>query len=209
VKRVVVVDTGMGNLASVERALLVSAADAGVSITLARSGDPDAIGSADVVVFPGQGAFRDCSRALDGGLREALVASIRAGKPYLGLCLGLQILFVSSEEAPDPKSLGLAIFDGVVRKLPSRPGVKVPHMGWNTVEPARDNTWLPAAEHFYFVHSYAVAPVSDDCVLGRTTHGETFVSAVSRDNVLAVQFHPEKSQGAGLRLLSRFWRTSW
>ncbi len=209
-KRVVVVDTGMGNLANVERALRVSADHSGTKISLTRSGDPNALRTADTIVFPGQGAFRDCARALDGGLRDALLECIRAGKPYLGICLGMQLLFVSSEESPDPTSKGLALFDGTVRKLIAKPTVKIPHMGWNTVESARDNPWISSkAEHFYFVHSYAVSPTDDSVVLGRTTHGETFVSAVSRDNVLAVQFHPEKSQNAGLQLLERFWKTSW
>jgi glutamine amidotransferase len=142
VKNVVVVDAGMGNLASVERALRVSADAAGAAITLTRSGDPSTIRTSDIIVFPGQGAFRDCARALDGGLRDALVESIRLGKPYLGLCLGLQVLFVSSEESPDPASRGLALFDGVVRKMPAAPHVKIPHMGWNTVAPTRENPWL-------------------------------------------------------------------
>lgn len=146
---------------------------------------------------------------MDGGLRDTLVESIRLGKPYLGLCLGLQVLFVSSEESPDPTSRGLALFDGVVRKMPAAPHVKIPHMGWNTVEPTRENPWLLGSEHFYFVHSYAVLQASDDCALGRTTHGAPFVSAVAKDNVVAFQFHPEKSQRAGLRLLERFWKTRW
>ena len=204
------VDAGMGNLASVERALRSSAGVAGESVELSRSGDPDVLRAADGLVFPGQGAFRDCARALDAGLREAIGESIAAGKPYLGLCLGLQVLFASSEEAPDPSARGLGILPGVVARMKGSPGVKIPHMGWNTVEPLKPSRVLfGAPEHFYFVHSFAVVPADDACVLGTTTHGATFVSAVERDNVVAFQFHPEKSQAAGLALLARFWEAAW
>ncbi len=208
--RVVLVDTGMGNLASVDRALTLAAKRADKSIAITASGDPDVVRHADVVVFPGQGAFRDCARALDHGLREALHESVRAGKPYLGLCLGLQILFVSSEEAPDPNSRGLGIFDGTVKRLHSAPGIKIPHMGWNTVEPVRASPFLSETpEHYYFVHSFAVAPTDGSITLATTTHGKSFVSAVAKDNVLAVQFHPEKSQNVGLELLRKFWSAKW
>ncbi len=200
----VVVDAGMGNLRSVERALEEAARRVSQSVKLTRSGDPNVVRAADVVVFPGQGAFRDCARALDGGLREAITGSIAAGKPYLGLCLGLQALFATSEEAGE-SCRGLAIYGGTVRKLEGAPGVKIPHMGWNTVEPERRGGLLgDSAEHYYFVHSFVVVPSDPSLAAGTTEHGSRFVSAVERDNVFATQFHPEKSQSAGLSLLGRF-----
>lgn len=194
----VVVDTGLGNLESVVRALRRAGAEATVSR------DPSAIAKADALVVPGQGAFRDCTRALDAGLGEALREAIARGTRYLGICLGLQILFRSSEEAPG--CAGLGVFAGRVVKLRGRPGLKVPHVGWNLAEPARPSPWLEAPEHFYFVHSYVAAPDDASLTLATTTHGERFVSAIAKDNVLAVQFHPEKSQRAGLALLERFLR---
>lgn len=209
-QRVVVVDTGLGNLRSVARALEEAARRAGLTAVVAIETSPDAVRSGDAIVVPGQGAFRDCARALDAGLGGALREAIAVGKKYLGLCLGLQVLFESSEEAPG--SAGLGIFRGVVSKLGAhtdetgRP-LKVPHVGWNTVEPTAHHGLLsPAPEHFYFVHSYVVVPEDTTLVAGTTTHGERFVSAIARDNVTAVQFHPEKSQVAGLALLERFLR---
>lgn len=209
-RRVVVVDTGLGNLRSVLRALEEAGRRAGLSATVAIETSPDAVRAADAIVVPGQGAFRDCTRVLDAGIGDALREAITSGTKYLGLCLGLQVLFESSEEAPG--CAGLGIFRGPVRKLGShadasgRP-LKVPHVGWNVVEPtARRGLLAPKAEHFYFVHSYVVAPEDESIVAGTTTHGERFVSAVMKDNVMAVQFHPEKSQAAGLALLERFLR---
>ena len=209
-RHVVVVDTGLGNLRSVVRALEEAARRASVETAIAIETSPDAVRKADAIVVPGQGAFRDCARALDAGMGDALHEAIGRGTKYLGLCLGLQVLFESSEEAPG--CAGLGIFPGHVRKLGAhidasgRP-LKVPHVGWNTVEPTSHRGLLAAGpEHFYFVHSYVVAPTDDSIVAGTTTHGERFVSAVAKDNVMAVQFHPEKSQSAGLALLERFLR---
>ena len=196
---VVVADTGLGNVRSVVRALEKASARAKVLVT----GDADAIAKADALVVPGQGAFRDCATALSkGGLGEAIKASIGRGTNYLGICLGMQALFATSEEAPG--CAGLAIFPGTVVKLRGGPGLKIPHVGWNTVERARETWVLPQNEYFYFVHSYVVAPGDPTLACGKTTHGETFVSALEKDNVAAVQFHPEKSQRAGLALLERF-----
>jgi len=199
VLNVVVADTGLGNVRSVVRALEKASARAKVLVT----GDADAIAKADALVVPGQGAFRDCATALSkGGLGEAIKASIGRGTNYLGICLGMQALFATSEEAPG--CAGLAIFPGTVVKLRGGPGLKIPHVGWNTVERARETWVLPQNEYFYFVHSYVVAPGDPTLACGKTTHGETFVSALEKDNVAAVQFHPEKSQRAGLALLERF-----
>jgi glutamine amidotransferase len=211
---VAVVDVGLGNLRSVERALLRAAGDAHAArVNVAITRDPDAIARADKVVVPGQGAFRDCTRALAaGGLGEAVRAKIASGAPYLGICLGMQVLFASSEEAPGCGGLGL--FEGEVVRLPDRgpdgARLKIPHVGWNTVDTRADpnarGLLPPSPTHFYFVHSYAVRPRDPALVAATTDYGAPFVSAVARDNVLAVQFHPEKSQGAGLALLARFVR---
>jgi glutamine amidotransferase len=206
---VALVDTGLGNWRSVERALLRAASDLGKEARVTYTRDADAIARADRVVVPGQGAFRDCAGAIGGGLGDAIRASILRGAPYLGICLGLQILFGSSEEAPG--CAGLGVFEGDVGKLPSEPGerpgesLKLPHVGWNTVGVARAHAVsVPSKEWFYFVHSFAVRPKDASIVLTTTTYGAPFVSAVAKDNVTAVQFHPEKSQAAGIALLGRF-----
>lgn len=201
--RIAVVDTGSGNLRSVEKALAAVGAD--VVIT----SDPGAVARADKVVVPGQGAFGGCMAGLtrDGGaLREAVLGSVKAGKPYLGLCLGLQVLFESSEE--DPSCAGLGLLPGTVKRFPLTPGLKIPHMGWNETEHgAARSTVLsrtPEGTSFYFVHSYYAAPARPEDVALSTTHGLAFCAAVARDNVFACQFHPEKSQRAGLDLLASF-----
>ncbi len=204
---IVVVDTGLGNLASVARALRHAGAT-----DVVVSHDPNVVRRGSKVVMPGQGAFRDCTRALDGesGLREALLESIGRGTPYLGICLGLQILFGASEEA-DASCRGLGVFAGQVVRI--RGGtdtltgapLPIPHTGWNLVERGPAASALPAdPTHFYFVHSFAVAPEDPSIVAATTDYGERFVSAVAKDNVFAVQFHPEKSQQAGLDLLRRW-----
>ena len=196
---VVVVDTGLGNVRSVVRALEKASSRAKAVVT----SDADAIARADALVVPGQGAFRDCAASLSkNGLGEAIKSSIAKGTNYLGICLGMQTLFETSEEAPG--CAGLAIFPGTVVKLRGGAGLKIPHVGWNTVDPARGSWVLPRQEYFYFVHSYVVAPRDAALACGKTTHGETFVSAIEKDNVVAVQFHPEKSQRAGLALIERF-----
>jgi glutamine amidotransferase len=224
--RVAVADTGSGNLRSVEKALARAGAD--VQVT----SDPEAIFRADQLVVPGQGAFGGCMAGLaraGGGLGQAILASIAAGKPYLGICLGLQILFERSEEQPDCPGLG--VLPGEVRRFASVPGLKIPHMGWNDTHapgwgaaaapsptpttPTTTTTTttrhglgasIPDGTYFYFVHSYFAAPSRPEDVALTATHGAPFCAAVSRDNVFACQFHPEKSQGAGLALLSAFVR---
>jgi glutamine amidotransferase len=212
---VAVADTGSGNLRSVEKALARAGAD--VLVTA----DPEAIFRADKLVVPGQGAFGGCIAGLrrDGGaLGQAILASIAAGKPYLGICLGLQILFERSEE--EPGCAGLGVLSGEVRRFASFPGLKIPHMGWNdthapgpgaaatsnptTTTRHRLGGSIPDGTYFYFVHSYFAAPSRAEDVALTATHGASFCAAVARDNVFACQFHPEKSQGAGLALLSTF-----
>jgi glutamine amidotransferase len=206
--QIAIVDVGLGNLRSVERALVRAAEDARVAAGVTITRDPDAIARADKVVVPGQAAFRDCARALDGGLGDVLRETIRRGTPYLGICLGMQVLFGSSEEAPGCG--GLAVFEGDVGRLPDRAPsgerLKIPHVGWNTVvvRPGASAVLPAEPTYFYFVHSYAVRPRDPALIAATTDYGSPFACAVAKDNVLAVQFHPEKSQGAGLALLTRF-----
>jgi imidazole glycerol-phosphate synthase subunit HisH len=207
---IALVDAGCGNLRSVQRSLeYVGARD--VTIT----SDPDAIARASRVVFPGQGAFGDCARALDadgGALRGAVESALTRGVRFLGICIGMQVLFEASDEAPGARGLGHLrgrverIPDGLVEHNGAR--VKVPHMGWNVARPTAATTVLGDTSSdgawFYFVHSFHCVPSDPAVPCARTTHGVDFVSAVAKDNVLAVQFHPEKSQRAGHDLLSRW-----
>lgn len=213
-ERVLVVDLGMGNLRSVERALARAAADAGLAREIVVDGAPAAIARADRVVVPGQGAFRDCAVALAAGVGDALREHLGRGRPYLGICLGLQALFDESEEAPGARGLG--VLAGRVVRLPggavdaSGAHVKVPHMGWNQLEMARPGAgplavYDAAPPHVYFVHSYHAAPADPSVVAAVAWHGPHRVTAaVQRGPVTATQFHPEKSQGAGLALLAAF-----
>ena len=209
--RVVVADVGLGNLRSVERALREAGRGRDPIVEVTR--DPARIRAADRLVMPGQGAFRDCSRALaEGGIGDAVRAHLESRRPYLGICLGLQVLFGASEEAPGCSGLG--VFQGRVVRL--RGGIdaatgtklEVPHVGWNSVEAVSEarRGLLPEGppRHFYFVHSYVVEPEDAAVVAGTTEHGERFVSAVAFENVFACQFHPEKSAREGLALLERF-----
>jgi glutamine amidotransferase len=197
---IAVVDTGTGNLRSVEKAL------AHVGGAPVVTGDPDVVRRADRVVVPGQGAFRDCMAGLGGGLDEALRDAIASGRPFLGICLGLQVLFDESEE--QGPCGGLGIFAGRVRRFrPASHELKVPHMGWNQVRVERDEPlWrgIPDGAHAYFVHSYYVEPAEANLAVLTTEYGVRFCAAVRRDNVFACQFHPEKSQRVGLRLLENF-----
>lgn len=204
-QRISIVDYGMGNLRSVQKALAHVAAGAAIEVTA----DPDAIRRADRVVFPGQGAMPDCMRCLnESGLGEALAESARA-KPFLGLCIGQQMLFESSAEGDTP---GLALLPGRVVAFESTPerraaGYKVPHMGWNEVWQARAHPlWHGIADgaRFYFVHSYYCQPALPSLTAGTTRYPDAFTSAIARDNIFATQFHPEKSSAAGLTLLSNF-----
>ncbi|MES2771894.1 MAG: imidazole glycerol phosphate synthase subunit HisH [Pseudomonadota bacterium] len=210
---IAVVDYGMGNLRSVWQALVRVAAGREVLVT----SDPEVLARAERIVFPGQGAMPDCMRELEArGLRPALIAAAQS-KPFFGICIGQQMLFEHSEEGDVP---GLGIFPGRVRRFSpeqmydaSERKLKVPHMGWNEVQQSRRENgvhplWQGIAdnERFYFVHSYYVEPGDAQCVAGETRYGERFTSAVARDNIFAVQFHPEKSARAGLALLANFIR---
>jgi len=198
--RVAIVDLGLGNLHSVAKAF----ERAGASPEL--SADPDVLLRADRLVMPGQGAFKECAHVLAGEIGGAVRAWIDSGRPYLGICLGMQALFESSEEAPGAEGLG--IFAGTVKRFATNlrdaegHRLKVPHIGWNQVRSAH-----PVFENgawYYFVHSYYCVPAEESLVAATTDYGGPFCSAIARDNVLACQFHPEKSQHAGARLISHF-----
>jgi glutamine amidotransferase len=204
--RIVVCDVGLGNLRSVERALLEAARGGQFEVEVASA--PARVRAADRLVMPGQAAFGDCARALSGELGNAVRAHLEAQRPYLGICLGLQVLFETSEEAPGCRGLG--VLEGEVVRLrggldaTTRAPLKIPHVGWNTAEPTEQPGLLAGPQHFYFVHSFAVAPRDARIVAATTDYGDRFVSAIAYDNVFACQFHPEKSQRAGLALLERF-----
>ena len=203
---IAVIDYGMGNLRSVSKAIEHVAPGAEVRVT----DDPAAVRSAQRVVFPGQGAMPDCMRQLAAsGARDAVIEATRE-KPFLGICIGMQMLFERGEEGDTP---GLGLLAGGVPRFPAArmAGLKVPHMGWNEVRQARPHAlWsgIPSGERFYFVHSYYPAPAEAGLVAATCDYGVAFTCAIARDNIFAVQFHPEKSQAAGLRLLSNFvqWR---
>lgn len=197
---IAIVDYGMGNLKSVQKGL----EKVGFVASIVRT--PEEIKSARGVILPGVGAFEDSMRALRSqGLDLALREAVTEGKPLLGICLGLQLFFSTSEEGGIHE--GLNIFRGKVRRLPG--GLKVPHMGWNQVEVRKPNVLfseIPDGSYFYFVHSYYVEPDDEDIVSGVTDYGIKFTSMVAQGNVFGVQFHPEKSSQLGLRVLANFGR---
>ncbi len=199
--KVVVVNYGMGNLRSVAKAL----EHVGFEEVIVSS-SPDEVKKADALVFPGQGAFRRAMENLKRlDLVKPLLDHIEKGKPFLGICLGLQLLFERSYEHGQTEGLG--VFEGEVVLLP--PKVKLPHIGWNQVWiKKREGLYsgIEDGDFFYFVHSYHVLPRKDDIVASTTDYEVFFVSGVQKENVWAVQFHPEKSQRKGLRLLENFRR---
>ena len=204
--KVAVIDYGMGNLHSVAKAL----EHVGDGVEVLVTADPAAIRSADRVVLPGVGAIRDCmGEMMRLGLDEVIKESA-AGKPFLGVCVGMQALFDFSEENEGTDCL--AILPGRVEAFAGRltdPSLKIPHMGWNQVHHEREHPlWagIDQDERFYFVHSYFVHPQEGPLTAGTTNHGLTFAAAVARGNLFAAQFHPEKSQHAGLQLYSNFLR---
>ena len=197
------VDYGMGNLRSVSKALEHVAPGAEVQLTA----DPEKILAAERIVVPGQGAMPDCMRQLGAsGARAAVVEATRA-RPFLGICIGLQMLFERGEEGD---AAGLGVLPGRVPRF-ALSGLKIPHIGWNEVMQERSHPlWsgIPDRSRFYFVHSYYPAPRDAALTAATAVYGAPFTCAIARDNIFAVQFHPEKSQSAGLQLLSNFvrWR---
>ncbi len=212
---IAIIDYGMGNLRSVQKAFEVVGHEAVVTRA------PQVINDASHVVLPGVGAFADCMANLERyGLIEPIQRSIATGKPFLGICLGLQLLFSESEEFGIHKGLG--IVPGKVRRFPAGNGssgsngsvsrLKVPHMGWNAITVRREAPPLRGVEagtQVYFVHSYYVEPLDPSVICTVTDYGAPFVSSIWRDNIFACQFHPEKSQSVGLRIVRNFgeWRS--
>ena len=197
-----IIDYGMGNLRSVQKAF----ESLGHAATICT--DSDVLCSADKVVLPGVGAFRDAIAQLQAhGFVDPIREFVRGGRPFLGVCLGMQLLFDVSYE--DGEYAGLGIVPGKVVRFDSQPGLKIPHMGWNALEIVRQNALfenVDAGAHVYFVHSYFVSPVDEAVIAARTFHGQPFTSVIARDNLFATQFHPEKSQKTGLKLLENFAR---
>jgi len=211
-KKVAVVDYGMGNLRSVTQAVMHVAADAGVEVVWART--PAEVMDAERVVLPGQGAMRDCMRELyDSGMHDAVMHAA-ANKPLMGVCVGMQMLLNHSQEQ-DTACLGLipgdvVKFDLAGQHQPDGSRYKVPQMGWNQVwqsgEHGRHPVWgdVPDGAYFYFVHSYYAQPSDERHTVGETDYGQRFSSAIARDNIFATQFHPEKSAEHGLALYRNF-----
>ena len=202
---IAIVDYGVGNLFSVEKALRATGADAVVTA------DEKVLQKAERIVLPGVGAFGDCMKRLEAtGLIPVILREIREGKPLLGICVGLQILFEGSDESPDVA--GLSVFPGRVRRIEA-PQLKIPHMGWNSLEfnEASDKSEKSAlfrdiqeGAYVYFVHSYHAVPEDARIITAQATYGERITAAVSQGNVQAVQFHPEKSGAVGSAILKNF-----
>jgi len=207
---IAIVDYGVGNLRSAAKGLERAAADRGLGVDVRVTESAAEIERADAVVLPGVGAFGHCMTSLaDSGLTDVVVRAARSGRPFLGICVGMQILFEESEEFGPVRGLG--VLPGRVVRFRSA-GVKIPHMGWNALSikkavPALDG--IPDGTHVYFVHSYYAQPADPALVAATSTYGrEEFTAAVSQGSVFATQFHPEKSQDAGLRLLGNFVRAA-
>jgi glutamine amidotransferase len=210
---VALIDYGSGNLRSAEKALQKAAAGLGRAAQVTTTDDPDRIARADLIVLPGVGAFAACMAALSArdGVIEAITEAVKErGMPFLGICVGLQLLAERGLEFGETPGLGW--IDGDVRRIVTEdPRCKVPHMGWNSLDgplPAEMFAGLGPHPHMYFTHSFAIFPRFADDVAASVDHGGRFTAAVVRGNVAGVQFHPEKSQGAGARLLTNMleWR---
>ncbi len=200
-KQIGIIDYGMGNLGSVSNACKFLGLDAGI-VSAPRQMD-----SCRTIILPGVGAFGDCMAHLtEHGFVAPIQKWISCGKPFMGICLGLQALFQTSEETPDVAGLG--IFKGSVRRFQIASELKVPQIGWNAVNQKKPDcpmfTGVDDGAYFYFVHSFYVVPEDQSIVVGETGYGRNYCSAVRKDNVFAVQFHPEKSQAAGLQMLKNF-----
>jgi len=199
-----IVDYGMGNLRSVQKAFEKLDVPAQICTRASELAD------AQKLVLPGVGAFRDALTELRRqGMVEPILEHIAADRPFLGICLGLQLLMDVSYE--DGEWEGLKVIPGQVVRFQNQPGLKIPHMGWNSLDVVGTSPLLdgiPTGSYFYFVHSYYVAPADDAVVTARTEHGVPFVSMIRRGNLFATQFHPEKSQRVGLRLLQNFAKVS-
>ena len=210
---VVLIDYGSGNLRSAEKALVEATRRSGSDAQIHTTSDPNEVAAADRLVLPGVGAFAACMNAVRerSGLVEAMGEAVqRRGAPFLGVCVGMQLLATKGLEFGETPGLGW--IEGEVRRIePTGPGFKVPHMGWNMLAGVADHPLFAGIDegaHVYFTHSFAFNPTSETDVAARADHGGAFTAAVARGNVAGVQFHPEKSQATGLRLLANFleWR---
>ncbi len=207
--RIAVVDYGSGNLASASRALALAAEREGLAAEVAVTADPDAVARADRIVLPGQGAFADCARGLAAvsGMEQAIAAATDAGRPFLGICVGMQLM---AERGLEHRiTPGFGWIQGEIAAM-AAPGLRLPQMGWNTLDfrpgahPLLDG--LVPGDHAYFVHSYALAGADPADVLASTEYGGAVVAMVARGNRAGTQFHVEKSQAVGLRILANFLR---
>ena len=199
---IAIIDYGAGNIQSVSKAFKHIGCDCFITR------DKNDILNADAAVLPGVGSFGDTVDSLDiYGIRDAVLEFIKSGKPFFGICLGLQLLFPKSEESPDAKGLG--IFDGTITKIPNGEGLKIPHMGWNSLSfPKRGRLFegIEGNPYVYFVHSYYLNAADKNIVAAQTEYGVTIDAAVESGNVFATQFHPEKSGDVGLQILRNFVR---
>jgi glutamine amidotransferase len=209
---VAIVDYGSGNLHSAAKAFERAARDTGRAQPIVVTRDPDAVARADRVVLPGVGAFADCRRGLDAvdGMVEALDDAVRQkGRPFFGICVGMQLLAERGREYEITDGLGW-IAGEVDRIAPSDPNLKIPHMGWNTLNVARPHKLLdglalgPQGRHAYFVHSYQLRPAQSADLVANADYGGAVTAIVARDNIVGTQFHPEKSQRLGLALIANF-----
>lgn len=209
--RLAIIDYGSGNVRSVQRALEAAANAHEIRLDVVLTDDPDRIRQADRIVLPGVGHYADCAAGLAArhGVIESLNEAVfRSKRPFLGICVGMQLMADVGRE--DVETRGLGWIPGAVERItPSDPNLPVPHMGWNTLTDMRDHplfNGLPPEPHVYFVHSYALKAEKRDHVAARCDYGGKFVAAVARDNLFGAQFHPEKSQQAGQLLLANFLR---
>jgi imidazole glycerol-phosphate synthase subunit HisH len=209
---VAIVDYGSGNLHSAAKAFERAAKDKGLSAPIVVTRDPDVVARADRIVLPGVGAFADCRRGLDAvsGMVEALEQAVREnGRPFLGICVGMQLLAERGREYEIVEGLGW-IAGEVDRITPHDTTLKIPHMGWNTLNPMRPHPLVeglplgPEGRHAYFVHSFALKPSRPEDLVANTDYGGPVTAIVGRDNIVGTQFHPEKSQKLGLALIANF-----
>jgi glutamine amidotransferase len=209
-QRVALIDYGSGNLRSAERALNEAARRSGAEVAVEVTSDPEVVRGADRIVLPGVGAFAASMEGLHArpGLIEAMTEAVQdRGAPFLGVCVGMQLLADRGLEFGEHAGLGW--IGGEVRRLkPADAALSVPHMGWNTVETVRPHPLVPVSAAMYYANSFTLHPADPEAVTAVSDHGGRFTAAVARDNIAGVQFHPEKSQAAGLELLARFlaWR---
>jgi len=211
---VAIVDYGSGNLHSAHKAFERAAREAGIAASIDVTSEPDAVAGADAIVLPGVGAFADCRRGLDGvaGMGEALEEAVRQrGRPFLGICVGMQLLAARGLEHETVEGLGWIRGD-VAPIAPGDATLKIPHMGWNNLDARRPHPLLEgvpigdAGRHAYFVHSFQLYPADADDVVATADYGGPVTAMVARDNIAGVQFHPEKSQALGLALIANFLR---